>query len=430
MFSSRRRIVSLGYVAAGIVLAATTLSPSAEASIAHPRVVSDDPVNFTPNVQDDDAVSNAAVHVLAQSGSTMFAGGHFRTVTNAARTTTDIRSNIMAFDATNGALLPFAPSFNGPVIAVQPSGSALYVGGEFTKVNGVNRRGLAKIDAATGALDPSFNPVIPWGQVYEVRLVGGRLLVGGSFPKRLAALNPTTGADTGYLNLNISGTVASNAGATDVYRFAVNPAGTRLVAVGNFTSVAGQARSRAFMATLGPTSATLNAWNYPPLKTMCSAKTLPAYLRDVDFSPDGAYFVLVSTGYVPSSSAQIGTMICDAAARFETNNTAPSRPTWINYTGGDTLHAVAVTGTAVYVQGHQRWLDNPHGRNAAGPGAVAREGIGAINPTTGKALPWNPGKSRDEGGRDFHVTPAGLWIGSDGLRFRGEFRSGIAFCPL
>jgi hypothetical protein len=36
-----------------------------------------------------------------------------------------------------------------------------------------------------------------------------------------------------------------------VYRFAVNPAGTRLVAVGNFTSVGGQTRYRAFMLTLG-----------------------------------------------------------------------------------------------------------------------------------------------------------------------------------
>jgi hypothetical protein len=34
--------------------------------------------------------------------------------------------------------------------------------------------------------------------------------------------------------------------------------------VGNFTSVAGQARSRAFMADLGTTSASLNSWYYQP----------------------------------------------------------------------------------------------------------------------------------------------------------------------
>ncbi len=126
----------------------------------------------------------------------------------------------------------------------------------------------------------------------------------------------------------------------------------------------------------------------------------------------------------------LGTDICDAAARFETNVQQPAKPTWINYTGGDTLHSVAVTGAAVYVQGHQRWLDNPEGRNSAGPGAVPREGIGAIDPKLGTALPWNPGKTRGVGGRDLLVTQAGLWVGSDGEWFNGERRARIAFCPL
>jgi len=87
----------------------------------------------------------------------------------------------------------------------------------------------------------------------------------------------------------------------------------------------------------------------------------------------------------PQLTSRIGTDVCDAAARFETNIAHPTKPTWINYTGGDTLHAVAATGKAVYVQGHNRWLDNPEGANTAGPGAVDRPGIGAINPKTGKA---------------------------------------------
>jgi hypothetical protein len=162
---------------------------------------------------------------------------------------------------------------------------------------------------------------------------------------------------------------------------------------------------------------------------MCAAASIPDYMRDVDFSPDGSYFVLISTGFVPQAG-QIGTALCDAAARFETGISNPVRPTWINYTGGDTLHSGAVTDKAVYVQGHQRWLDNPQGRDNAGPGAVSRQGIGALDPITGKALSWNPTKDRGVGGKDLLVTPRGLWVGSDTDHIGHEFHARVALMPV
>ena len=409
--------------AVGLMMA---LPGVAVASIQHPSVVSEDPANFTPNL----VGSGTAVYGLHQLGGTMYAGGQFSTVENSARTTTYPRSNIMAFNATTGAMTSFAPNFNGAVWAIVSDGASMWVGGYFTSVNGVARRAVVKINPTTGAVDTAFNAGFGSGRVTDLRLVDGRLIVGGSIPGRLVALDPATGANTGYINIPITGTVSSQAGATDIYRFAVDPSATRLVAIGNFTTVGGTAKSRAFMLNLGATSATLNPWYYQPLTRMCRAASLPAYLRGVDFSPDGSYFVLAATGYIPAAPSGIGTDVCDAAARFETNVTNPTTPTWINYTGGDTLHSVAVTGAAVYIQGHQRWANNPQGNNSAGPGAVPRSGIAALNPTTGLALPWNPGKSRGVGGKVFLVTPAGLWVGSDGQRFSGEYRRGIAFCPL
>jgi hypothetical protein len=159
----------------------------------------------------------------------------------------------------------------------------------------------------------------------------------------------------------------------------------------------------------------------------CSAGVHPQYLRDVDFSPDGSYFVYVSTGFMPRFGGA-NRDICDAVARFETNTLNPNRPTWINYSGGDTYHSVAATGAAVYAQGHIRQMNDP-AWPTPGP-AVDREGIGAINPTTGVALSWNPGKTRGVGGKEMLATPAGLWVGSDTPRFAGEFRSDLAFLPL
>ncbi|MBA2638859.1 MAG: delta-60 repeat domain-containing protein [Nocardioidaceae bacterium] len=421
--------------ALGVLAGLTAAGGSASASLEHPTVVSEDPVDFTPHLVDDGGSGPLALAV-AKLGGTMFIGGRFSAVENSDRTTTTARQNIVAFDAGTGAISNgFAPSIDGPVYSLLSEGSSVYVGGSFDTVNGMSRPAIAKLDATTGALDTGFQPsAIPGGRVSEIRLVDGRLLVGGTFGRNLVALNPDTGRNTGYIDIAIDGKVPLSTSKTEVYRFAVNPAGTRLVGVGNFTSVGGQDRSRAFMLNLDAGAATLSPWYYPPLRDKCESNTATrqAYLDDVDFSPDGSYFVFVSTGFVTDEQSQIGTHVCDAAARFETDVLAPTEPTWINYTGGDTLHSVAVTGAAVYVQGHNRWLDNPQGRDSCDPatGCVERKGLGAIDPDTGLALPWNPVKPAAQGGQDFLATDDGLWVVSDSRRFNGEYHRGIAFAPL
>jgi hypothetical protein len=416
-----------GIAAVGIsVTMAVASMGTAAAAPAIGRLVSTNPVNYTPNI------TNGAALKSAEANGMLYVGGSFTSVTAAAGTTpqgTFTRNHILAFNAGTGSIsTAFAPNVNGDVWAIVPSGTSLYIGGSFGSVNGVARRGLAKIDATTGAVDTSFNAGLTSGNVTEAALVSGRLIISGTFPKKILAVNPTSGANTGYINVAVTGSVASNAGPVEVYRFAVNPTRTKLAAVGNFTTVGGATHYRAFLLDLGSTSASVSAWRYTPLQQMCAADSLPDYMRDVDFSPDGSYFVFVSTGFVPLSG-QIGIALCDAAARFETANLSPSRPTWINYTGGDTLHSVAVSDKAVYVQGHQRWLDNPQGRDNAGPGAVSRPGIGAIDPVGGKALSWNPTKDRGVGGKDLLVTTRGLWVASDTAHIGHETHMRIALLP-
>ena len=415
-------------MAAGLAVGALLAGGPATGSISQPHVVSEDPANFTPMVIDGGGVSHTETMALFQIGTTMFAGGKFALVQNSAQTQTLSRSNVFSFNASTGAINSFAPSVDGVVWGITGTGTSVYIAGTFKNVNGVPRRGVAKLNTTTGAVDLGFNANLK-GNVSEIRLVNNRLIIGGKFGKHLAALNPTTGADTGYINVNISGTVASNAGPTDVYRFAVNQAGTKLVAVGNFTSVGGRNQWRAFMLDLGSTSTSLNPWWYSPLQNSCRAQSLPAYLRDVDFSPDGSYFVIVSTGYIPFSGG-VGRDLCDSAARFETSIASPFRPTWINYSGGDTFHSVAATGVAVYVQGHFRALDNPNGTNGPLPGSSPRQCIGAIDPVSGHALSWDPGKTRGIGGKDFLATSDGLWVASDGARIGGELHDNIALMPL
>jgi hypothetical protein len=414
------KLMAIGSVA----LVAMAFTGTAGASpIVQTTVVSTDPANFTPRV-----TTGVAVYKLLQVGNTMYAGGEFTQIQNSNRVSTFNRNNLFSFDATNGTVNPLSVTFDaGLVWGLAASGSSLYVGGTFHTVNGVARRGLVKINAATGAVDTAFNAHLT-GAVQDVQLVGGQLIIGGKFAKRLQAVDLVTGADTGYLNLNISGTVDDNAGATDIYRFAVNPAGTRLVAIGNFTTVAGATRYRAFMLNLGTTSGTLSTWYYTHLNERCRAASLPAQLRDVDFSPDGTFFVIVATGFIPQAG-QENTAICDATFRFETGAVTTVTPTWRNYTGGDTLHSVVVTNAAVYIQGHERWVSSTSASGCFGS-CVSRPGIAALNPVNGAALSWNPTKDRGVGGKDLLLTSAGLWVASDTTHIGGEIHERLAFMPL
>ena len=321
----------------GAVLLAMAITGTAAASpIVQTSVVSQDPANFTPRV-----ITGTAVYKMLQVGTTMFAGGDFTQVQDSGKTTTSNRTDLFSFNATTGVINSLSVSFDAPVWGLASDGNSLWVGGEFKTVNGTARRGLVKLDATTGVVDTAFNAHLN-GNVEDLQLVNGRLLVGGKFAKRLQAVDPATGADTGYLDLGISGTVASNAGATDVYRFAVDTVGgpsgrdrkLHHRRDGNpLPHVHGQSRSD---------SGTLSTWNYAPMSKACRAPKEPAQLRDVDFSPGGSFFVIVATGYLPQPGDE-GLTVCDASARFETSNLSPTQPTWINYTGGDTLLSVTVT---------------------------------------------------------------------------------------
>ncbi|MGH8975039.1 MAG: hypothetical protein ACRD0C_17785, partial [Acidimicrobiia bacterium] len=158
----------------------------------------------------------------------------------------------------------------------------------------------------------------------------------------------------------------------------------------------------------------------------CRTET-ETFLRDVDFSPDGRYFVVVTTGWSTDRGP-----LCDAASRWETSARGSGlQPTWVDWTGGDTLTAVAVTDGVVYVGGHQRWLNNPPGVNGtAGPGSLVREGLAALDPRSGLPLAWNPGRERGEGVWSLVTTPQGLWVGSDTDRLGGAYHGKLAFLPL
>ncbi|MET7834600.1 hypothetical protein ABZS44_17470 [Micromonospora sediminicola] len=426
----RRAVVAVAATIAAVGGALPT-APALAVNAPHTTVVGADPVDWTPHALD------GTVNRILQIGNRVYLAGTFTTVRNAGQSAQLAMPRLVALDATTGRIdTTFRPRVNGAVraLAAAPDGRSLYVGGAFTTVGGVAASRLARIDAATGARVAGFTPPALNNQVNDVRLVGGRLVVGGAFQtvggvtrRGLAAVDATTGAADPSVDLRLAGPRVTSSGATapvKVEALDVSPDGRKLVLAGNFSTVAGVARHQLAVADLTAAGATLSGWSTDRYQPPC-ARTMPAYLRGVDIAPDGSWFVVVTTG------GPFPGTLCDTAARFEFGAaTAGKQPTWANYTGGDTLLSVAVTGAAVYVGGHQRWLDNPLGRNSAGAGAVSRPGIGAIHPTTGRALPWNPTKARGVGTAELYATDRGLWVGSDTETFAREYHARVAFLPL
>ncbi len=414
MLATRRRARSrLGALTLGVALLGAPLALGAAPATAGttiPSIPQTNPVDTTPRVVDGGGEDEAGVRELRQVGSTMYAGGEFQRVQNASRTTTYTRTNLFSFNATTGAVSSFAPAVNGAVYAMEATadGRYLYVGGDFRNFAGTTVNRLVKVDLTTGRIDTRFRFPVSNARVSDLQLVGSRLFVSGTFPGGLVAVNPDTGARTTYFN-GVQTAGAEERWSNRVYRFSVNPAATRMVILGSFQTVAGQPRQQAAMLTLGDTSATLSQWYSDRFNAGCFA-SLEWYTRDVDWTPDGSSFAIATTGGgFPGDPVRL----CDTVSLWQANDAPRQQPLWINYSGGDTFHSVAVTNRAVFASGHFRWLDNPLGRDTMGAGAVVRQGIGAMDLTTGRATSWNPGKGLEGGlgGFDLYFTSRGLWIG-------------------
>ncbi len=135
--------------------------------------------------------NHSYVNAFAEVGNTIYVGGKFLEVQHGPGGPTFDQHFLAAFDRTTGEWIPsFAPALDGPVwkLKAAPDGSKLFVGGEFTSVNGQAATStLAALDPVTGA------PVTDWvGFVsrpsgsYDVRAMdiqGPWLYLGGNFTR-------------------------------------------------------------------------------------------------------------------------------------------------------------------------------------------------------------------------------------------------------
>ncbi len=431
MFTTHLRARTL---AVALTLLATVIAPAvgtmptaaSAASAAGSQLPTDNPANWTPNVLD------GQVNSIWQFGNTVIVGGTFTQIADATSNGGAVydQAYLAAFDATTGVIDPdFDPVLSNTVEVVIPSTDAttFFVGGDFNTIDGVNRRKVAKLNVSDGSLT-TFNVGGANALVRDLRLSGNTLYVAGLFtsiggrPRTyLASVDATTGAVTNDVNLTLSG--LHNGGIGKVIKIDVTPDGGRMLITGNFTSVNGQPRGQVALLDLTTTPASLSPWQTNWYTHICSS-SFDSYTRDLDISEDGTYAIITTT------AAYRANLSCDTASRFEiTTETSNLAPTWVNYTGGDTLYAVEIHDDVAYIGGHQRWFNNPFAADRQGAGGVSRPGMGAIDVVTGLPFSWSPTRTRGVGLFDYHITPQGIWAGSDTDRFNNELRGRLAFFP-
>ncbi len=400
------------------VASAAPEAPAAAAAPAADRMPGDVPSRKTA------AVLDGEVSKIVQVGNTMIAGGLFTRVSEPNNGTQYDRQNLFAFDATTGLVSQtFNPTVDGQVQQLLPGPTAdtVYVAGDFNKINGKGPNHLQLLNITTGQAVTSFKAPTTNGGIETMELLpNNRLFVGGFFTKvggidrgQIVSLNATTGAYDPFLNITLTerhNTGTGARGPIGAREAGITPAGDRLVVVGNFRFAGGLARDQIVMVDLtGPSGVVVPDWNTTQYTPLCSNRAFDSYMRDVEMSPDGSFFVVATTG-----GPYAGTL-CDAAARFETYASGSTLlPTWVANSGGDTLWGVEVTRSAVYVGGHNRWMNNPNGADSNGQGSVPRPGLSALDPQTGVPLKWNPGRNpRGEAAFEIYETDDGIWVTSD-----------------
>ena len=138
---------------------------------------------------------------VSQDGKRLYVGGDFTTVDGQAR------GHIAAFDLATGALVAgFAPAFDGKVQAITTSGSWVYVGGGFFHVGTLYRQRLASVAAVNGGVSSAWAPTASTSDVRAIVMSPDRskVVIGGSF-------------------LTLSGVTANGMGAVDPISGAVLP---------------------------------------------------------------------------------------------------------------------------------------------------------------------------------------------------------------
>ena len=389
--------------------------------------------------RDVPVVLDGKVFAHAQVGNRIFVGGDFQQV-QLPDGTVLTQPYIFAYDINTGAFdTAFRPTVNNLIRDLQPTaaGDGLYVGGLFTNWSGSFPLRLAKLDAQ-GNLDTGFVANAS-ARIMSIAVRSDKIFLTGDFndingtPRiGFAAVDANTGAvDPGFVMDITMPTKTPSYGRTVV----LTSDGNTLFGLYFGRMVNGQIREAVVKIDVSGATATLTNWNIDWNGQQGNRECLNA-LRDMAISPDDSFIVIGGQGADNPPN-------CDTVIRYPVAGNGTVGYDWVARMYSS-VFSLAVSDAAVYAGGHfcaapknpipaggissdfagtanQCDVNDPLA--AVNPSvidpdnAVFRKQMAALNPTTGQALPWDPGSNNLVAVYDVTVIDRGLLAGHDGDRF-------------
>ncbi len=435
-------VVLAGLAGSMLVLGIAAAPPAGAAQPVpgHTSLVPSKPRTNTP------VISTGEIWDIEVSGTRVYIAGTFSSLQNSGGGTTVNQRFLAAYNINTGLIdTTFRPTFSGGgvnAVEASPDGTKLYIAGSFNTVNGVTKRKIASINPTTGAPVAGFT-ANAGAQATALAVTNTTVYAGGQFSTvngtarvGLAAVNGTTGAlIPGFVN-DISGGIGVN-GLLTVQQLKLTHDDSKLLVVHTGRKIAGQ--DRYGVGLINTQNNQLLPWRTRLWDDNLQFVGGIQRIYAGDIAPNDQYFV------VGSGSGGDRPPISDTAIAYPIAGDDNVEPLWISR-HFDSVYSIAITEQAVYVGGHFGFQESPTapdpwpgldnvgygtGQGLAayvlGDAVVRRDHVGALNPADGKALEWNPLAFTFEGNKAIEATPRGLFVGGDGM-YKGGVRTGrVAF---
>lgn len=301
-------------------------------------------LDYSGNLTNWHPIINGGISTMLIVGDTLFIGGNFTEVNG------QVRSNLAAFNRISGQLLSWSPTADSWVLTMSTYGNRIILGGYFNQINGNIRYGLASVNKITGVLD-TWNPN-PNYTIYSTVMDGTKLYVGGEFTQiagqarnNIAVFDITTNSLTSW-NPNANNAV-----------WAIEVTNDRIYLGGEFDLISGQTRQR--IVEFYKSTGTITSWA-PTIST--NVKSIKRNMNNL---------------YVGGAFWYVNGQVHKHVALFDMttgtlSNWSPNSDTHTN-TGSVSINAISLQNGKIFIGGTTSFI-----------GGTDQRYIVGINMNTGK----------------------------------------------